>query len=97
MALATSKNFLPKIFNNWLCEKFNRGIVNRQAKDNDMESSITGNLSMCSSMLKRKMSMLAYVHDVTFYFAPGARSGCIKKSATDLCWKGIFRLGVNTR
>ncbi len=25
VALVTSDNFLPKLFNNWLCEMYNRG------------------------------------------------------------------------
>ncbi len=62
VALVTSDNFLPKIFNNWLCKMSNRGnMVNRQANDNDMESSINGNLSMGGSMLKQKVSKLGYV------------------------------------
>ncbi len=69
-------------------------MVNRQAKDNDTESSINGNLSMGGSMLKQT-NLKAWLCD--FYFAPSARSGCFRKGATGLCWKGIFRLGVNAR
>ncbi len=69
-------------------------MVNRQAKDKDTESSINGNLSMGSSMLKQKISKPGHV---TFYRAPSTRSGCFRKGATGLCWKGIFRLGVNAR
>ncbi len=54
-------------------------MVNRQAKNNDTESSKNGNLSMGGSMLKQKISKLGYV---TFYVAPSARSGCFGKGAT---------------
>ncbi len=68
-------------------------MVNRQAKDNDTESSINGILSMAGSMLKQKNQSLAIR---TFYFAPSARSSLLfQERCNCLCWKGIFWLGVN--
>ncbi len=49
---------------------------------------------MDGSMLRQKISKLGYM---TFYFASSARIGCFRKGVTGLCWKGIFRLGVNAR
>ncbi len=93
VALVTSDNFLPKLFNKMtgFAKCLILEMVNRQPNDNDTESSINGNLSMGGSMLKQKISKLGYA---PFYFVPSARSGCFGKGATGLCWKG---LGVNAR